>query len=91
MYGALALGSLGLGTIPTVFLYGTIIQSVSARQRRIVHRGLGVLFVALGYVLLAMGFMRFGVGLPMPDIPFYQPLEPMMLHTVTNHANLLTL
>lgn len=91
VYGALALGALGLGTIPTVFLYGTIIQSVSARQRQIVHRGLGVLFVALGYVLLAMGSMRFGVALPMPDIPFYQPLEPMLLHTVTNHANLLTL
>lgn len=91
VYGALALGALGLGTIPTVFLYGTIIQSVSAQQRQIVHRGLGVLFVALGYVLLAMGSMRFGVALPMPDIPFYQPLEPMLLHTVTNHANLLTL
>lgn len=77
VYGALALGALGLGTVPTVFLYGTIIQSVSARQRRFVHRGLGVLFVALGYVLLTMGLMRFGINLPMPDIPFYQPLEPM--------------
>lgn len=77
VYGALALGALGLGTVPTVFLYGTLIQSVSARQRRIVHRSLGVLFVALGYVLLTMGLMRFGIDLPLPDIPFYQPLEPM--------------
>lgn len=90
VYGALALGSLGLGTVPTVFLYGTLVQSVSARQRWVVHRGLGVLFVALGYVLLAMGFMRFGIDLPMPDIPFYQPLEPMT-HTAINHANLFTL
>lgn len=75
IYGLLALGALGLGTIPTVFLYGTVIQSVSQRQRHIVHTGLGALFVALGYVLLAMGFMRFGIKLPMVDIPFYQPLE----------------
>lgn len=73
-YGFLALGSLGIGTIPTVFLYGTIIQSVSARQRQTVHYGLGALFVMLGYVLFAMGAVRFGVSLPMVEIPFYQPL-----------------
>lgn len=90
VYGLLALGALGLGTVPTVFVYGTLIQSVSARRRRVVHRGLGVLFVALGYVLLAMGFMRFGIALPMPDIPFYQPLKPMAMHTQI-HVNLFTL
>jgi sulfite exporter TauE/SafE len=74
VYGLLSLGALGLGTIPSVFLYGTVIQSVSARQRQVVHYGLGVLFIGLGYVLLAMGFMRFGVMLPLPDIPYYQPL-----------------
>ncbi|WP_435077293.1 sulfite exporter TauE/SafE family protein [Halococcus sp. AFM35] len=74
LHGFLALGALGLGTIPSVFLYGTVIQSVSARQRQVVHYGLGVLFIGLGYVLLAMGFMRFGIMLPLPDIPYYQPL-----------------
>jgi len=74
VYGLLSLGALGLGTVPSVFLYGTVIGSVSARQRQVVHYGLGVLFIGLGYVLLAMGFMRFGVMLPLPDIPYYQPL-----------------
>lgn len=74
IHGLLSLGMLGLGTIPSVFLYGTVIQSVSARQRQVVHYGLGVLFIGLGYVLLSMGFMRFGVELPRPDIPYYQPL-----------------
>ncbi|WP_237561120.1 sulfite exporter TauE/SafE family protein [Halococcus sediminicola] len=74
VYGLFSLSALGLGTIPSVFLYGTIIQSVSARQRQVVHYGLGVLFIGLGYVLLAMGFMRFGIVLPLPDIPYYQPL-----------------
>lgn len=74
VYGLLSLGALGLGTIPSVFLYGTVIQSVSARQRQVVHYGLGVLFIGLGYVLLAMGLMRFGVVLPFPDIPYYQPI-----------------
>lgn len=74
IYGLLSLGALGLGTIPSVFLYGTVIQSVSTRQRQVVHYGLGVLFIGLGYVLLTMGFMRFGIMLPLPDIPYYQPL-----------------
>ncbi|EMA43402.1 sulfite exporter TauE/SafE family protein [Halococcus saccharolyticus] len=74
LYGLLSLGALGIGTVPSVFLYGTVIGSVSARQRQVVHYGLGVLFIGLGYVLLAMGFMRFGVMLPLPDIPYYQPL-----------------
>jgi hypothetical protein len=74
VYGLFSLGALGLGTIPSVFLYGTVIQSVSTGQRQIVHYGLGVLFIGLGYVLLSMGFMRFGIELPRPDIPYYQPL-----------------
>nr|WP_026190351.1 sulfite exporter TauE/SafE family protein [Halomicrobium katesii] len=73
-YGFLSLGALGLGTIPSVFLYGTVVQSVSARQRQVVHYGLGVLFIGLGYLLLAMGLMRFGIMLPLPDIPYYQPI-----------------
>lgn len=87
LYGLLALAALGTGTIPTVFLYGTVIQSVSARQRRIVHNGLGVLFVALGYVLLAMGFMRFGIHLPMVDLPFYQPLGEHADHATMLHQS----
>ncbi|RBI60265.1 sulfite exporter TauE/SafE family protein [halophilic archaeon] len=75
LYGVFALAALSLGTIPTVFLYGTVIQSVTAQQRHFVHYGLGVLFVVMGYVLIAMGATRFGVRLPMIDIPFYQPLE----------------
>ena len=74
VYGLLSLGALGAGTVPSVFLYGTVIQSVSTRQRQVVHYGLGVLFVGLGYILVAMGFMRFGVMLPLPDIPYYQPI-----------------
>ncbi|MFC6722900.1 sulfite exporter TauE/SafE family protein [Halobium palmae] len=74
VYGLFSLGALGLGTIPSVFLYGTVIQSVSTRQRQVVHYGLGLLFVGLGYVLLSMGFLRFGIELPRPEIPYYQPL-----------------
>jgi sulfite exporter TauE/SafE len=75
LYGLLALGALGIGTIPSVFLYGTVLQSISVRHRQVVHYGLGVLFIGLGYVLLTMGFMRFDIHLPLPDIPYYQPLN----------------
>ena len=74
VHGLFSLSALGPETIPSVFLYGTIIQSVSARQRQVIHYGFGVLFIGLGYVLVAMGFMRFGIALPLPNIPYYQPL-----------------
>lgn len=72
--GGLALGVLGLGTIPSLFAYGTAFQAIGADARRRVHRVLGVLFVVLGYIPIAMGLMALGVDVPMPDIPFYRPL-----------------
>jgi sulfite exporter TauE/SafE len=73
--GALALGALGVGTMPAVFLYGTVIESVDAVHRRRVHRLLGVAFVALGYVLFAHGLMAVGVHVPHPRLPFWNPIE----------------
>lgn len=72
--GALVLGVLGLGTIPTVLLYGLAIGSLSVAHRTTLHRVLGVAFVALGYLPLAHGLMLFGVALPSPTVPYYQPL-----------------
>lgn len=72
--GATALAALGIGTIPAVFLYGTVIQSVDVAHRRRLHRLLGVAFVFLGYVLLAHGLMALGIHLPHPRLPHYQPL-----------------
>ncbi|ELZ37966.1 hypothetical protein C471_12711 [Halorubrum saccharovorum DSM 1137] len=73
--GALALGALGVGTMPAVFLYGTVIESVDAVHRRRVHRLLGVAFVALGYVLFAHGLMSVGVHVPHPSLPFWNPID----------------
>ena len=73
--GALALTALGLGTIPAVFGYGTVIESVDAVHRRRIHRVLGIAFVILGYVLLAHGLHAMGVHLPHPELPHYQPFE----------------
>jgi sulfite exporter TauE/SafE len=67
--GGLSLLVLGLGTIPTLFLYGTVLDAVSATRRRWLHRALGAAFVALGYVLLAHGLMLFGIHLPHPPLP----------------------
>lgn len=73
--GAIALGALGIGTIPAVFVYGTIIESVDAVHRRRLHRLLGVAFLALGYVLFAHGLMSLGIHIPHPMLPFYDPLS----------------
>ncbi len=73
--GGLALAALGVGTMPAVFLYGTVIESVDAVHRRRVHRLLGVAFVALGYVLFAHGLMSIGVRIPHPKLPFWNPLD----------------
>ncbi|MFD1571610.1 sulfite exporter TauE/SafE family protein [Halorubrum laminariae] len=73
--GALALAALGVGTMPAVFLYGTVIEGVDAVHRRRVHRLLGLAFVALGYVLFAHGLMAVGVHVPHPSLPFWNPLD----------------
>ncbi len=73
--GAVALAALGVGTIPAVFAYGTIIDSVDIVHRRRVHRLLGVAFIVLGYVLFAHGLMSVGIHLPHPELPFYDPLD----------------
>ena len=72
--GAVALGALGGGTVPAVFAYGTVVESVGATRRRRLHRLLGVAFVVLGYVLLAHGLMAVGVHVPHPRLPHFQPL-----------------
>lgn len=78
--GGIALAALGVGTIPAVFAYGTLIESVDAVHRRRLHRVLGVAFVVLGYVLLAHGLMAVGIHLPSPSLPHYQPLGGGMHH-----------
>lgn len=72
--GALSLGILGLGTIPTLFAYGTALGSLGTENRVRLHRVLGVAFIVLGYIPLQHGLMLYGVHLPHPPIPFYQPL-----------------
>ncbi len=72
--GALSLAVLGLGTIPTLFLYGTVLTTIGTRQRVRLHRGLGAVFILLGYIPLQHGLMLYGIHLPHPPIPFYQPL-----------------
>ncbi|EMA67480.1 hypothetical protein C461_07129 [Halorubrum aidingense JCM 13560] len=71
--GAVALGALGVGTIPAMFLFGTVFQSISVETRLRMHRVLGVAFVALGYIPLQHGLATLGVPLPHPPIPYYAP------------------
>ena len=71
--GAVALGALGVGTIPAMFLFGTLFGSVRAERRLQLHRVLGVAFVALGYIPLQHGLAVLGVPLPHPPIPYYSP------------------
>ena len=72
--GGVALAALGLGTIPAVFAYGTVIDSVDAIHRQRLHRVLGVLFLFLGYILFAHGLMALGIHIPHPHLPFWDPL-----------------
>jgi sulfite exporter TauE/SafE len=67
--GALALGALGLGTIPALFAYGTAFQSLSVAARRRIHRALGVAFVVLGTIPLAKGLALFGFAVPHLPLP----------------------
>ncbi|MGM0605004.1 MAG: sulfite exporter TauE/SafE family protein [Halobacteriota archaeon] len=72
--GVASLAALGFGTIPSLFLYGTLFQSLSVSTRTKLHRLLGVAFVLLGYIPLQHALMLVGIPLPHPHIPFYQPI-----------------
>lgn len=75
--GALALGVLGVGTIPWLFTYGTAVGAAPARWLSRVHRVLGVAFIVLGYIPLSHGLSLLGVPIPMPPVHefIYQPLD----------------
>ncbi|QPV62622.1 sulfite exporter TauE/SafE family protein [Halosimplex litoreum] len=74
VYGALALATLGLATVPAVFAYGVAFGAVSPRVQGPLHRALGVAFLIMGYLPLAHGLMLLGIHLPHPPLPAYQPL-----------------
>lgn len=72
--GGLSLAVLGLGTIPALLAYGTMLGTLSAGKRASLHRGLGVAFLLLGYIPLSHGLMLLGVHVPHLPLPYYQPL-----------------
>nr|WP_313684037.1 sulfite exporter TauE/SafE family protein [Halobellus sp. DFY28] len=71
---ALLLSLLGVGTLPTLFVYGTALGSLSVGRRQSLHRVLGAAFLLLGYLPLAHGLMLVGIHIPHPTVPIYQPL-----------------
>lgn len=73
--GAASLAVLGIGTFPTLFIYGLTVQSLSARHRRNLHRVLGVAFILLAIIPLTHGLELIGVNTPHIEIPIYQPLN----------------
>ena len=72
--GIVALGLLGLGTIPAVFFVGTLTGSIGLAHRRRLHILLGLVFIVLGYIPLQHGLAVLGIPLPHPPIPSFQPL-----------------
>lgn len=73
VHGALALGALGIGTIPMLFVFGTVIHSVSDRMRQHLHRGLGASFILLGYIPISMGLRAVGIEIPTVPLPMFDP------------------
>ncbi|WP_435348745.1 sulfite exporter TauE/SafE family protein [Haloarchaeobius sp. HRN-SO-5] len=71
--GALSLAALGLGTLPAVFLYGTVVGAVNTADRVRLHRALGVAFVVLGVIPLSNGLAVFGIHVPHVPLPMPMP------------------
>jgi hypothetical protein len=67
--GGTALAVLGLGTFPTLFIYGTALGSFGGETRARLHRVLGVAFVLLGTVPLANALSILGVAVPHVPLP----------------------
>nr|WP_269814459.1 sulfite exporter TauE/SafE family protein [Halorussus litoreus] len=78
--GALALGTLGVGTVPALLVYGTLFESMGAATRTRLHRALGVAFVVLGYLPLSHGLVLLGVPVPFPPVHeiIYQPVDAIV-------------
>ncbi|MFC7228604.1 sulfite exporter TauE/SafE family protein [Salinirubellus salinus] len=72
--GVLTLGVLGLGTVPALFAYGTVLGTVGATGRERLHRALGVAFLVLGLMPIAHALALFGLQVPHLEPPIYQPL-----------------
>lgn len=72
--GGLSLAVLGVGTMPTLFAYGTMLGTLDTAHRAHLHRALGVTFVVLGYVPISHGLTLLGYDVPHLDLPYYQPL-----------------
>jgi hypothetical protein len=73
--GVVTLAVLGLGTFPTLFAYGTVVNSVGATNRARLHRALGVAFLLLGLMPIAHSLSLFGIAIPHVEPPIYQPLS----------------
>ncbi|MEF8818791.1 MAG: sulfite exporter TauE/SafE family protein [Haloferacaceae archaeon] len=67
--GAAALAALGLGTFPTLFVYGLALGSLGAGTRARLHRALGVGFVLLGTAPIGMALGILGVSVPHVPLP----------------------
>ncbi|AGN00672.1 hypothetical protein L593_03605 [Salinarchaeum sp. Harcht-Bsk1] len=74
IHGGLALAALGLGTVPALFVYGTVLDTASPTVRGRLHRALGVVFVVAGTIPLAKGLGALGYAVP--HVPL--PMPPMM-------------
>lgn len=72
--GGAVLAAMGLGTFPTLFLYGTAIGSLDATARSRIHRALGAAFLVLGTIPLLKGLVL--LGLPVPNPPLPMPTVP---------------
>jgi sulfite exporter TauE/SafE len=72
--GVVTLGVLGLGTVPAMFVYGTVVSSVDATSRTRLHRALGVAFLLLGLMPVVHGLALLGAPVPHVEVPIYQPL-----------------
>jgi sulfite exporter TauE/SafE len=75
LFGAVAMGLIGLGSVPLLFVQGLFHNSVDGMTSPLVQRGLGLLVLVLGIFLFGMALSRFGFSSPLPMPPFFAPLS----------------
>lgn len=74
LVGGVSLAVLGLGTFPSLFLYGTAIGTPEPETRERLHRVLGVGFLLLGTIPVIQALSVLGVPIPKPPLPM--PMFP---------------
>ena len=62
VYGTLSMGIYALGTIPMMFIFGSIVSQISMQKTKMILKISGIVVIILGIFMLNRGLTAYGLG-----------------------------